>query len=127
MAAADAVLLRFRYVVDDASLTVTFCPAEVDKVNVEAETVSTVPDAPPAAGPDRAFEPPPAAAKPPPWPLPAAGWPGVAEPDVAIPTQTANATQASAAATIQPVVRFDSNRRRGRWTSCGFVVAWSDM
>jgi hypothetical protein len=39
-------------------LIVTFCPAEVVKVNVDPETLLTVPTEPPAAGPDRAFDPP---------------------------------------------------------------------
>jgi hypothetical protein len=34
----------------------------VDRVKLDADTVSTVPDAPPAAGPDRALDPPPATA-----------------------------------------------------------------
>jgi hypothetical protein len=41
-------------------------------VKLDADTLSTVPDAPPAAGPDRAFDP------------PAAGRPDVAEADVAV-------------------------------------------
>jgi hypothetical protein len=49
----------FWYVVEDASSTVTFWPADVVRVKPDADTLSTVPDDPPAAGPDRAFDPPP--------------------------------------------------------------------
>jgi hypothetical protein len=45
--------------VDDASLTVTFWPADVVMVKPDADTLPTVPDDPPAAGPDRALDPPP--------------------------------------------------------------------
>jgi hypothetical protein len=38
-------------------LTVTFWPAEVKIVKLDLETLATAPDDPPAAGPDRAFEP----------------------------------------------------------------------
>jgi hypothetical protein len=44
-------------VVEDASLTVTFWPAEVDRVKPDAETLLAVPTEPPAAGPDRALDP----------------------------------------------------------------------
>jgi hypothetical protein len=40
-------------------LTVTFCPAEVVSVKPDADTLVTLPDDPPAAGPDRALDPPP--------------------------------------------------------------------
>jgi hypothetical protein len=40
-------------------LTITFCPAGVEIVKVDLDTLTTVPTAPPAAGPDRALEPPP--------------------------------------------------------------------
>jgi hypothetical protein len=43
-------------------------------VKLDVDTLSTVPDAPPAAGPDRALDP----------PLPGTGWPDVAEADVAV-------------------------------------------
>ena len=36
---------------------VTFWPADVEIVKPEADTLPTVPDAPPAAGPDRALDP----------------------------------------------------------------------
>jgi hypothetical protein len=49
----------FSYVVDDVSLTVAFWPAEVTSVNPDVDAPFTVPIDPPAAGPDRAFDPPP--------------------------------------------------------------------
>jgi hypothetical protein len=58
-ALAEAGLVPFSYVVVEASLTVTFCPPAVDSVNPEEDTLLTVPADPPAAGPDRALEPPP--------------------------------------------------------------------
>jgi hypothetical protein len=67
-APAEAVLVPFWYVVVDASLTVTFWPAAVVMVKLDVDTLSTVPDDPPAAGPDRALDPPP----PDPGPLAAA-------------------------------------------------------
>jgi len=53
--------------VADASSTVTFWPADVVIVKPDVDTLPTVPDDPPAAGPDRALDPPP------PEPLLAAG------------------------------------------------------
>jgi hypothetical protein len=46
------------YAVDDVSWTVTFWPAEVASVKPDAEMSLTVPIDPPAAGPDRALDPP---------------------------------------------------------------------
>jgi hypothetical protein len=57
MALAELALVPWRYFVDDAFLTVTFWPAEVKIVKLDLETLSTVPDDPPAAGPDRALDP----------------------------------------------------------------------
>jgi hypothetical protein len=51
---------------------VTFWPVAVVSVNPEEDTLLTVPTVPPAAGPDRALDPPPDP-KPPAWLLPAAG------------------------------------------------------
>jgi hypothetical protein len=73
MTFAEAGLVPFWYVVEDASLTVTFWPADVVMVNFGVDTVATVPDAPPAAGPDRALDPPPPDPGPPAEPLLAAG------------------------------------------------------
>jgi len=57
--------------VPDASSTVTFWPAAVVRVKPDADTLPTVPDAPPAAGPERALDPPPPDPSGPPRPLPA--------------------------------------------------------
>ena len=59
MALAEAGLVPFWYVVEDASLTVTFWPADVVMVKPDVDRLLTVPDDPPAAGPDRALDPPP--------------------------------------------------------------------
>ena len=74
MALAEVGLVPFWYVVEDTSLTVTFWPVEVDIVKPAMDTVATVPNAPPEAGPDRALDPRP------PEPLPTAGVEG----DVAV-------------------------------------------
>jgi hypothetical protein len=58
MALAEVELVPFWYVVEDASSTVTFTPADVDSVKLDVDTLATVPDAPPEAGPDRALDPP---------------------------------------------------------------------
>jgi hypothetical protein len=59
--------------VEDVTLTVTFWPAEVVNVKPAADTLSTAPIEPPAAGPDRAFDPPP----------PETAWPDIAETELA--------------------------------------------
>jgi hypothetical protein len=56
-ALAEVELVPFRYVVEDAFLTVTFWPADVDTVKLDADTLLTVPTTPPAAGADRALDP----------------------------------------------------------------------
>jgi hypothetical protein len=50
-------------------LTVTFWPADVVMVKPDVDRLPTVPDDPPAAGPDRALDPPPPDPKPPAEPL----------------------------------------------------------
>jgi hypothetical protein len=60
MTLAEAGLDPFSYVVEDASLTVTFWPADVVMVKPDVDRLPTVPADPPAAGPDRALDPPPA-------------------------------------------------------------------
>ena len=72
MAPAELELVPFWYVVEASSLTVTFCPVHVDIVKLGGDTLSTLPSAPPAAGPDRAFDP----------PLPDTGCPDIADGDV---------------------------------------------
>jgi hypothetical protein len=80
IAPAEVELVPFWYVVEDASSTVTSYPADVVTVKLDVDMLMTVPDAPPAAGPDRALDPPPPDPRPPAGPLPAAG----AEGDVAV-------------------------------------------
>jgi hypothetical protein len=89
-------------------------------VKPDADTVLTVPDDPPAAGPDRALDPPPRAAPAPPPACPDAAAEdlavdgdddAVAEGDV---EQADSPTTApvTAAATAHLLFRFDSNRGR---------------
>src|ERR1700735_5656255 len=52
-----AELVPFSYLVEDCSSTVTSWPADVVRVKLDLATLPTVPVDPPAAGPDRAFEP----------------------------------------------------------------------
>jgi len=47
--------------VADASVIVTFWPADVVRVKPDGDTLLTVPSVPPAAGPDRALDAPPLA------------------------------------------------------------------
>jgi hypothetical protein len=58
MPLAEIGLVPFMYVVADASSTVTFCPVGVVIVKLAGDTLSTAPDDPPSAGPDRALDPP---------------------------------------------------------------------
>jgi hypothetical protein len=69
-------LAPFAYLVDDVSLTVTFSPADVSKPKPDVDTLLTLPIDPPAAGPDRALDP----------PRPGTGCPGVAAGEVAVVT-----------------------------------------
>jgi hypothetical protein len=71
---AELALVPSRYLVEDAFLTVTFWPADVKTVKLDLETLSTVPDDPPAAGRARALDP----------PLPGACWADIAEVEVAV-------------------------------------------
>lgn len=59
IALTDAGLVAVSYVVADVSSTVTFSPADVDMLNSDPDTLLIVPSDPPAAGPDRALDPPP--------------------------------------------------------------------
>jgi hypothetical protein len=76
---AAAEVVPSKYFVPDDSVIVTFWPADVATVKPDADTLATVPDVPPAAGRDRAFDPLPG-------PEPAAADPvaGAAEPLLAI-------------------------------------------
>jgi hypothetical protein len=62
-ALAEAEVVPLRYAVEDASLTVTFWPADVVRVKPDVDVLPTVPIDPPSAGPDRALDPPPPGAK----------------------------------------------------------------
>jgi hypothetical protein len=75
-ALTDADFVPFSYVVDDVSLTVTFSPAEVNSPKPDVDTLLTFPIDPPAAGPDRALDP----------PLAGTRCPDAAEADVAVVT-----------------------------------------
>jgi hypothetical protein len=112
MALAEVEPVPFWYVVVDALLTVTFWPVDVDIVKLDVDTLSTVPAAPPAAGPDRALDPPP------PDVAVAEGDVAVAEGDVAVAEGDVAQAPASpitahisAAAAIRPLLLFPSNRR----------------
>jgi hypothetical protein len=59
-ALAEACVASVRYVVVGTSLIVTCCPADVFNVKPDDDMALTVPTAPPDAGPERAFPPPPA-------------------------------------------------------------------
>jgi hypothetical protein len=61
MALAEVGLVPFLYFVEETFFTVTFWPAEVVSVKLDLDTLPTVPMDPPAAGPERAFDPPPPA------------------------------------------------------------------
>src|SRR5438045_2008528 len=76
-------------------------------VKLDVDTLSTVPDAPPVAGPDRALDAPLAD------PLPPAGtgFAAVVERDVTRPTQSPITAHTNAAATTIHRLLFASNRR----------------
>jgi hypothetical protein len=44
-------------VVEEVVSTLTCCPADVDTVRLDADLLLILPTTPPAAGPDRAFDP----------------------------------------------------------------------
>jgi len=115
----------FWYVVEDVSSTVTFWPADVVTVKPDVERLLTVPDAPPAAGPDRALDPPPPDPIPPAGPLPGTDCPGVevggvavADEDATRPTDSPITEQIRATATIQALFLFDSSRRSVGQRAC---------
>ena len=90
-------------------------------MKLDGDTLTTVPDDPPEAGPDRALDPPPPDPRPPAEPLPAA----VAEGDMAVGEDVPQAAKSpitahiTKAAMINRLLVFDSNRRTfgrpGRW------------
>jgi hypothetical protein len=115
-ALAEAELVPFVYVVEDASLTVTFCPPDVDTVKPDVDRLLTVPTVPPEAAPDRALEPPPPAAGAPDAAVAGAAGPGAAEEDVARPAETPITEQisATAAATVHRRLALDRKCRPAR-------------
>jgi hypothetical protein len=111
-------------------------------VKLDVDTLSTVPAAPPEAGPDRALDPPPPPAAP-----PGLGRPGVAEGDAAVaegevagaegdvavaegdaaqPAESPITAAISAAAAIPPRLLFDSNRPTLGRRACSAMVAEAD-
>ena len=97
-------------------------------MKLDVDTLPTVPDAPPEAGPDRAMDPPPPFPRPPEEPLPAA----VAEGDVAVAEDVPQAAESPitahipTAAMIHRLLLFDSNRRAPGLRSCLAMVAGAD-
>jgi hypothetical protein len=81
-------------------------------VKLDVDTLPTEPDDPPAAGPDRALDPPPPAARLPDalCPVVAEGDVAGAEGDVAQPAVSPTTAHISAAATARSLFLFDSNR-----------------
>jgi hypothetical protein len=105
-ALADAAVLPCRYDVAEFSFTVTFSPVDVLSVKLDPETLVILPDDPPSAGPERAFDPPPD----PKWPTEA---PCVAVAAVAVPdpppevaSTIPNAPPATSAAAAADAIHF---------------------
>jgi hypothetical protein len=113
MALAEVPLVPFWYVVADVSFTATFWPAAVVRVKLDVDTLSTVPDDPPAAGPDRALDPPPGIRCPDIAEEEVADGDDavVAEEDVAHPAHTPSTAAISVAATSRPRLLVDFFRR----------------
>jgi hypothetical protein len=123
-ALAEARWVPFSYFVEEASVTVTSTPVAVAKVKPDVDVVSTMPVAPPADGP---------ATGP---PVGVAVGVAVAERDDAddeksaaadVPAPVSPATaHVSPAATINPPLFFDSNRRTLGRRACTAMVAGAD-
>jgi hypothetical protein len=102
MALAEVGRFPFRYLVEDASSTVTFWP-NVDTVKLDVDTLPTAPHTPPGSGPDRA----------------PAGDEGdvagegdvAAAADVTEPAESPITVHISAAVPIHRLLLFDSDRR----------------
>jgi hypothetical protein len=127
MALAEVAFVAFLDVVAEASLTVTCCPGDVDSVKLDAETVPTVPTAPPAAGPDRALDPLPPDPRRSVALLPGPGCPDVVEGDVVQPAESWVTAHISAATTIRPLVLFGSSRRILGRRACVALVPEADQ
>jgi hypothetical protein len=96
-------------------------------VKLDLDTLPTVPDAPPEAGPDRAMDPPPPDPGPPAKPPPGTKLADVAEGDVTRATESPIAAHSSAAATIHPLLLFNSDRRTVGHRACLAVVTEVDL
>src|ERR1700674_5873249 len=90
-------------------------------VKLDVDTVPTVPDAPPEAGPDRALPP----AEPP--PAPAADGGVAAAEDVPQAAERPITTHINTAAMIHPLLLFESNRRTPVRRSCLATVTEADQ
>jgi hypothetical protein len=95
IALTEVEFVPFWYVVEDDSTTVTLTPADVVSVKLDVDTLSTVPAAPPDAGPDRALEP-----GPPERPAVAGLEMGLEEAGVAVPLLLAQAARIVVAASM---------------------------
>jgi hypothetical protein len=108
--------------VEDVSSTFTSTPVAVDRVKPDVDVVSTMPVAPPGSGPDRG---PPDRVGVGVGEVVAADEAKSAAADVPAPVSPATA-HASPAATINPPVFFDSNRRTLGRRACTSIVAGAD-
>ena len=123
MALAEIVLDPFLYFVDEVPSTVTFWSAEVVMMNPDLDTLVTVPDDPPAAGPDRVLDPPPDPSAPGVWAL-EVGCAADAAGDARKPTESPTMGAKNAAATMLRHFFFVSTRRTFGLRSCwAFVIA----
>ena len=110
-------------------------------MKLDVDTLPTVPDAPPEAGPDRALDPPPPNPGPPAEPLPGARCPAVGEGGLAVvevdvavaqgavarATQSPITEDVSAAPTIHLLLLFDRNRRTLGPPACLSTVTEADQ
>jgi hypothetical protein len=96
-------------------------------MKLATDTLPTVPDAPPEAGPDRAMDPPPPDPGPPAKPPPGTKLADVAEGDVTRATESPIAAHSSAAAKIHPFLLFSSDRRALGHHACLAMVTEVDL
>jgi hypothetical protein len=85
----------------------------VVRVNLDLDTLLTVPDDPPAAGPDRALDPVPS-------------WAAEAGVDPARPTESPITGHITVAATIRPILLLDGNRLTSDRRACLALVSETD-
>ena len=96
-------------------------------MKLDVDTLPIVPDAPPEAGPDRALDPPLPDPRPPAKPPPGTKFADVAEGDVARATESPIAAHSSAAATIHPLLLFNSDRRTPLHRACLAMLTEADL